>query len=191
MEELMYKLCFRKKPFRRQLSVVYPLGHIFIYFLWKRLIWLSQNSVTKSNVNDLLYWRVWHFCLFGPALEAEGWLLGMAGYSCFSVSASVQAALILNHQLLLTAVLSSVCLIFNSKHPFLLYKRFFSLLIPFCHQYHHILDDQDFKRKKNAVRAQHEFKLLGCCAVTCSEYYCFHVSKEGLSSFWIGAVVYH
>lgn len=89
------------------------IGTYFHLFSVKKiLIWLSQNRVTKTNVNDLLDWWVWNFW---PDLEGEGWLLGMAIYSCFSVSASIQGALILNHQLLLTAVLGSVCFLLTSQ----------------------------------------------------------------------------
>lgn len=113
---------------------------------------------------------------FWPDLGAEGWLLGMTGYSSFSVSASVWGALTLNHQLLLTAVLGSVCFIFNSKHPFLLYNRFFSLSIPFCHQYLHIPDDQDSKGKKESCKSS---TCISTVRLLCSHFQwildCFHV----------------
>lgn len=149
---------------------------IFIYFLWKR-----DKSDCLRTASLRVMWMIYltggsgtSVRNFWPDLGAEGWLLGMTGYSCISVSTSVQGALILNHQLLLTAVLASVCLIFNSKHPFLLYKRFFSLSIPFCHP--HIPDDLDSEGKKGCCKSS---QWIPTVRLLCSHFHwmldCFHV----------------
>lgn len=100
---------------------------------------------------------------FWPDLGSEGWLLGMTGYiSCFSVSASVQGAIILIYQLPLTAVLGFMCVSFltQSIHSCSTTGCFFSLSVPLTYQMTKLL-----RSKENVVRDQHEFQLLYCCAI--------------------------